>query len=177
MTGAKNKKVTKLVLRFSFSSGASLVSIRDVAEEKFIEDNIVLLESYKEFWIGLFHSQKGNVPNIPSQMKESLLFNSFPVPQSLHTNSEWTHGSKRVGYKWTHPGLSNYTGHWLWSDYSVVDYTNWASENDYEDDYGDHSWNPDCALFCTKSKKWKKRHCDYTVLPFICKTPKGMYCK
>lgn len=88
MTGAKNKKVTKLVLRFSFSSGASLVSIRDVAEEKFIEDNIVLLESYKEFWIGLFHSQKGNVPNIPSQMKESLLFNSFPVPQSLHTNSE-----------------------------------------------------------------------------------------
>ncbi|CAM4591548.1 unnamed protein product [Leuciscus chuanchicus] len=109
--------------RLCMTWGASLVSIRDVAEEKFIEDNIVLLESYKEFWIGLFHSQKG---------------------------------------------------HWLWSDYSVVDYTNWASENDYADDYGDNTWNPDCALFCTKSKKWKKRHCDYTVLPFICKTPKVM---
>ncbi|XP_067309694.1 macrophage mannose receptor 1-like [Pseudorasbora parva] len=101
--------------------GASLVSIRDEAEEKFIEDNLMLLESYKEFWIGFFHTQKG---------------------------------------------------HWLWSDNSVVDYTNWASENDYEDDYEDHSWNPDCALISTKSYKWKKRHCDYTNLPFICKTPK-----
>jgi len=88
MTDAKNKKVTKLVLHFSFSSGASLVSIRDVAEEKFIEDNLMLLESYNGIWIGLFYSQKGNVPNIPFHMKESLLFNSFPVPQSLHTNSK-----------------------------------------------------------------------------------------
>lgn len=75
------------------------------------------------------------------------------------------------------PLLSNYTGHWLWSDNSVVDYTNWASTNENEDDYEDHSWSPDCALISTKSKKWKKRHCDYTVLPFICKTPKSMYCK
>jgi len=73
--------------------------------------------------------------------------------------------------------LSNYTGHWLWSDYSVVDYTNWGSENDYEDDYEFHSWNPECAFLSIKSKKWRKKHCDYTILPFICKTPKGTYCK
>lgn len=72
------------------------------------------------------------------------------------------------------PWLFNYTGHWLWTDNSVVDYTNWASETD--DDYEDYSYNPDCALISATSKKWKKRHCDYTVLPFICKTTKGTVC-
>nr|AGN52245.1 mannose receptor c type 1 [Megalobrama amblycephala] len=108
--------------RLCMTWGASLVSIRDEAEEKFIDANLMLLESYKEFWIGLFQTQKGR---------------------------------------------------WLWSDKSVVDYANWASTADYEEDYEDrHSWSPDCTLISTKSKKWKKRHCDYTVLPFICKTPK-----
>uniref|UniRef100_A0A673L6I9 Macrophage mannose receptor 1-like n=1 Tax=Sinocyclocheilus rhinocerous TaxID=307959 RepID=A0A673L6I9_9TELE len=68
-------------------------------------------------------------------------------------------------------------GHWLWSDNTVVDYTNWAAVNDYEDDYQDHYWNNDCALISTKTKKWKKQHCDYSVLSFICKTAKGTYCE
>uniref|UniRef100_A0A671L2P7 Macrophage mannose receptor 1-like n=1 Tax=Sinocyclocheilus anshuiensis TaxID=1608454 RepID=A0A671L2P7_9TELE len=74
---------------------------------------------------------------------------TFPVAPSFHINS-----------------------HWLWSDNAVVDYSNWADVNDYEDDYQDHSWNTDCALISTKTKKWKKQHCDYSILSFICKTAK-----
>jgi len=85
MTDAKNKKVTKLVLHFSFSSGASLVSIRDVAEEKFIEDNLMLLDSYNGIWIGLFYSQKGNVPNIPfSHEGISSVQHLSSAPESSH---------------------------------------------------------------------------------------------
>ncbi|RXN21640.1 macrophage mannose receptor 1-like protein [Labeo rohita] len=101
--------------------GASLVSIRDEDEQKFIERILMVLDSSEDFWIALFHNQKG---------------------------------------------------HWLWSDNTVVDYTNWADENDYEDEYRDHSWNPDCGLIDSKSKKWKKRHCDYSHFSFICKTAK-----
>lgn len=58
----------KVCTTFSFSLGASLVSIRDEAEENFIDANLALLDSYKEFWIGLFHTKKGNVPSIPTRM-------------------------------------------------------------------------------------------------------------
>ncbi|NP_001410655.1 macrophage mannose receptor 1b precursor [Danio rerio] len=108
--------------RLCMTWGASLASIRDEAEEKFIESNLLLLESYKEFWIGLLHNHKG---------------------------------------------------HWLWADNSVVDYTNWAL-TETDGDYEEFSYNPDCAFISATSKNWKKRHCDYTVLPFICKTAKVM---
>lgn len=61
MTGAENKRLRKFALRFS---GATLVSIRDEGEQKFIEKNIMLLESSEDFWIGLILSRKGNTPNI-----------------------------------------------------------------------------------------------------------------
>uniref|UniRef100_A0A8C1WGM9 Mannose receptor, C type 1b n=1 Tax=Cyprinus carpio TaxID=7962 RepID=A0A8C1WGM9_CYPCA len=61
-------------------------------------------------------------------------------------------------------------GHWLWSDNTVVDYTNWADVNDYEDEL--FSWKTDCTSISTKTKKWKKQHCDYSALSFICKTKK-----
>uniref|UniRef100_A0A8C1RRC0 Mannose receptor, C type 1b n=1 Tax=Cyprinus carpio TaxID=7962 RepID=A0A8C1RRC0_CYPCA len=105
-------------LRFS---GATLVSIRDEGEQKFIEKNIMLLESSEDFWIGLFISRNG---------------------------------------------------HWLWSDNTVVDYTNWADVNDYEDDDEEFAWKADCASISTKTKKWKKQHCDFSALSFICKTAK-----
>ncbi|XP_052473610.1 macrophage mannose receptor 1 isoform X1 [Carassius gibelio] len=107
--------------RLCMTWGASLVSIRDEEEQKFIENNVMLMESFKSFWIGLFQTQKG---------------------------------------------------HWLWSDNTVVDYTNWATGNDYDDDYGDHNWNLDCALLSSKTKKWRQQHCDYSSLSFICKTAK-----
>ncbi|RXN05781.1 macrophage mannose receptor 1-like protein [Labeo rohita] len=107
--------------RLCMTWGASLVSIRDEDEQKFIERILMVLDSSEDFWIALFHNQKG---------------------------------------------------HWLWSDNTVVDYTNWADENDYEDEYRDHSWSPDCGLIDSKSKKWKKRHCDYSHFSFICKTAK-----
>lgn len=75
VTGAKNKRVTKFAFWFS---GASLVSIRDEEEQKFIENNLMLVESYKSFWIGLFQTQKGNVPNIHSHIGTS----SVPLPVS-----------------------------------------------------------------------------------------------
>uniref|UniRef100_A0A8C1ZAP3 Mannose receptor, C type 1b n=1 Tax=Cyprinus carpio TaxID=7962 RepID=A0A8C1ZAP3_CYPCA len=63
-------------------------------------------------------------------------------------------------------------GHWLWSDNTVVDYTNWADVNDYEDEL--FSWKTDCTSISTKTKKWKKQHCDYSALSFICKTAKDI---
>ncbi|TRY97664.1 hypothetical protein DNTS_035477 [Danionella cerebrum] len=116
-----NMKSWSRAARICMTWGATLVSIRDEPEQTFIESNLLLLESYKEFWIGLLNNHKGN---------------------------------------------------WFWLDRSVVDYTNWASESDYEDDYEGHSWNPDCALISATHKKWKKRNCEYTILPFICKTAK-----
>uniref|UniRef100_A0A8C1BP83 Mannose receptor, C type 1b n=1 Tax=Cyprinus carpio carpio TaxID=630221 RepID=A0A8C1BP83_CYPCA len=111
--------------RLCMTWGASLVSIRDEEEQKFIENNLMLVESYKSFWIGLFQTQKG---------------------------------------------------HWLWADDTVVDYTNWGTVNDYEEDYREHFWNLECALISSKTKKWGKKHCDYSSLSFICKTAKGTYC-
>lgn len=64
----QSTKSNKVCTSFSFSLGSSLVSIRDEAEEKFIDANLVLLESYKDFWIGLFHTQKGNALNITTRM-------------------------------------------------------------------------------------------------------------
>uniref|UniRef100_A0A8C2ATD5 Mannose receptor, C type 1b n=1 Tax=Cyprinus carpio TaxID=7962 RepID=A0A8C2ATD5_CYPCA len=107
--------------RLCMTWGASLVSIRDEEEQKFIENNLMLVESYKSFWIGLFQTQKG---------------------------------------------------HWLWADDTVVDYTNWGTVNDYEEDYREHFWNLECALISSKTKKWGKKHCDYSSLSFICKTAK-----
>lgn len=43
-----------------FASGASLVSIMDEAEHRFLENNLFLLESFRGFWIGLFKTFKGN---------------------------------------------------------------------------------------------------------------------
>uniref|UniRef100_A0A8C2ASV6 Mannose receptor, C type 1b n=1 Tax=Cyprinus carpio TaxID=7962 RepID=A0A8C2ASV6_CYPCA len=108
--------------RLCMTWGASLVSIRDEEEQKFIENNLMLVESYKSFWIGLFQTQKG---------------------------------------------------HWLWADDTVVDYTNWGTVNDYEEDYREHFWNLECALISSKTKKWGKKHCDYSSLSFICKTAKA----
>lgn len=130
----------------------------------------------KTFGLGLSYPGKV-ILQIYIYIQESLLFNTFPVAPSFHFNCEWTHEPKRVGYIWTHPGLSNYTGHWLWSDNTVVDYTNWADVNDYEDDDEEFAWKADCASISTKTKKWKKQHCDYSALSFICKTAKGTYCE
>lgn len=45
---------------FDVASGASLVSIMDEAENRFLETNLLLLDSYKGFWIGLFKTYNGN---------------------------------------------------------------------------------------------------------------------
>ncbi|XP_052404337.1 macrophage mannose receptor 1b isoform X2 [Carassius gibelio] len=107
--------------RMCMAWGATLVSIRDEVEQRFIEKNLMLLKNPNHFWIGLFLSQKGN---------------------------------------------------WLWLDNTVVDYTNWEDTNYYEDDYRRYPWDTECASISTTSDKWKKQNCDYTMLPFICKTPK-----
>ncbi|XP_056598468.1 macrophage mannose receptor 1b isoform X2 [Triplophysa dalaica] len=46
--------------RLCLTWGASLVSIMDKAEHRFIENNLFLLESYEGFWIGLFKTSKGH---------------------------------------------------------------------------------------------------------------------
>ncbi|XP_051555702.1 macrophage mannose receptor 1b [Myxocyprinus asiaticus] len=112
--------------RICMTWGASLVSIMDAAEEKFLESNLFLLQRSKDFWIGLFQ---------------------------------------------------NLRGHWLWTDNNVVDYTNWDSlstsmDNSNEEDFEDFSGSPSCAFIFTRTKQWRKRHCDYSYLPFICKTAK-----
>ncbi len=82
MTGAKNKRVRKFALRFS---GASLVSIRNEGEQKFIENNIMLLESHEDFWIGLFQTQKGNASNIYLHKRISSVQHYSGGPESLIT--------------------------------------------------------------------------------------------
>lgn len=82
MTGAKNKRVRKFALWFS---GATLVSIRDEAEQRFIEKNLMLLKNRNHFWIGLFLSQKGNTPNIHLHTKISSVFYTFQAgPEFSH---------------------------------------------------------------------------------------------
>uniref|UniRef100_A0A673L868 Macrophage mannose receptor 1-like n=1 Tax=Sinocyclocheilus rhinocerous TaxID=307959 RepID=A0A673L868_9TELE len=80
--------------RLCMTWGASLVSIRDIEEQKFIENNLMLIESYKDFWIGLFHTQKGNAPNIHSHTGTSsivslIIFTSYfftgPEPHKVNT--------------------------------------------------------------------------------------------
>ncbi|XP_066536475.1 macrophage mannose receptor 1-like [Hoplias malabaricus] len=72
-----------------------------------------------------------------------------------------------------------YGGHWLWTDNSVVDYTNWDQSEDSrdDDDYDDSSYfsyyrDNDCASIHSITKKWVKRHCRYSSAQFICKITK-----
>ncbi|XP_066536374.1 macrophage mannose receptor 1-like [Hoplias malabaricus] len=64
-------------------------------------------------------------------------------------------------------------GHWLWTDNSVVDYTNWDQSGDSRDDedYYDYRENY-CAFISATTKKWGKQHCRYSRAQFICKIAK-----
>ncbi|KTF73016.1 hypothetical protein cypCar_00047225 [Cyprinus carpio] len=76
--------------RLCMTWGASLVSIRDEEEQKFIENNLMLVESYKSFWIGLFQTQKVISTTTKSPQEVSLIiFTSYfftaPEPHKVNT--------------------------------------------------------------------------------------------
>lgn len=76
-------------------------------------------------------------------------------------------------------GRSIYAGHWLWLDGNVVDYTNWEPKENFgdeEENLEEMFGNPSCTCMFTNTKRWRKKHCDYAYLPYICKTAKGKDC-
>ncbi|XP_065132571.1 macrophage mannose receptor 1b [Paramisgurnus dabryanus] len=113
--------------RICLTWGASLVSVMDEAEDTFLQNNILMLENHKDYWIGLFQTFKG---------------------------------------------------HLLWTDGNVVDYTNWEPKENYvdEEEHFERFFdNPSCTYIFGDTKKWRKKHCEYAYLPYICKTAKVIY--